>query len=48
MVVTSKKMKVTVSGGFMQQTFYFDRTRYEQVLALLEKKLPLESTLDIK
>ncbi len=43
----SKKVKVTVSGGFMQQSFYFKDVDGDKILAVLKKELPLESSLDI-
>ncbi len=44
----AKKIKVTVSGGFMQQTFYFENDDTDRILNLLRIELPLESSLEIQ
>ncbi len=46
-VILTNKVKVIVSGGFMQQSFYFKKNDGNRILALLKKELPLESSLNI-
>jgi len=42
-VISSKHIKIKVSGGFMQQTFYFKKGNYDKVIAILKEKLPVQA-----
>lgn len=45
MVISSKDIKVKVSGGFMQQTFYFKKSDYDKVITILKENLPKQAKL---
>lgn len=46
-VINSKDIKVTVSGGFMQQTFHFKKNDYHKVITILNENLPPLSQLEL-
>ncbi|WMJ81643.1 hypothetical protein RBU49_05180 [Clostridium sp. MB40-C1] len=48
MIITSKDIKIKVSGGFMQQTFRFKKTDYDKVITILKENLPIQAELQIK
>ncbi|WP_291579697.1 hypothetical protein [Clostridium sp. UBA6640] len=45
-VIKSKDIKIKLSGGFMQQTFYFKKSDYDKVITILEEKLPVQTQLE--
>ena len=49
MVISSKnikvKLKVKLSGGFMEQTFHFKKSDYDKIITILKEKLPKQAQL---
>ncbi|MBU3090016.1 hypothetical protein [Clostridium gasigenes] len=40
MVISSKDIKIELSGGFMEQTFHFKKSDYDKVMIILKEKIP--------
>ncbi|MBU3103974.1 hypothetical protein [Clostridium gasigenes] len=40
MVISSKDIKIELSGGFMEQTFHFKTSDYDKVMTILKEKIP--------
>ncbi|MBU3132367.1 hypothetical protein KPL40_07850 [Clostridium gasigenes] len=40
MVISSKNIKIELSGGFMEQTFHFKKSDYDKVMTILKEKIP--------
>ncbi|MBU3135753.1 hypothetical protein KPL39_05670 [Clostridium gasigenes] len=40
MVISSKDIKIELSGGFMEQTFHFKKSDYDKVMTILKEKIP--------
>lgn len=46
-VISSKNIKVKLFGGFMEQSFYFKKSDYDKVIAVIKENLPVTSELEI-
>ncbi|WP_315122435.1 hypothetical protein [uncultured Clostridium sp.] len=44
-IISSKDIKVKLSGGFMEQTFHFKNSDYDKVINMLEENLPKKAEL---
>ncbi|NKF05729.1 hypothetical protein J1C67_16740 [Clostridium gasigenes] len=40
MVISSKDIKIELSGRFMEQTFHFKTSDYDKVMTILKEKIP--------
>lgn len=48
MVINSKDIKVKLFGDFMEQTFYFKKSDYSNVIDMIEENLSKQAKLQIK
>jgi len=44
-VISSKNVKINVSGGFMQQAFDFKMSDYNKIITILKENLPSQAQL---
>ncbi len=44
-IISSKNVKIKVSGGFMQQTFNFKKSDYDNIITILKENLPNQAHL---
>ncbi len=44
-IINSKNIETKVSGGFVQQTFYFKKSDYDKVISILKENLHRQAQL---
>lgn len=46
-IVITDNIKITITGSFMEEIFYFKRKDYNEILDVIKNKLPIKAKLNI-
>ena len=46
-IVITDNIKITITGSFMEEIFYFKRKDYNEIIDVIKNKLPIKAKLNI-